>query len=286
MMGAIVIVPTVFIMLAALLSERMFPDNDPVKRYRDDLAKARRQLQAHFEALTYLGSVIDNGADRAPDPEWVRQVVAKILELKEYPKNVGKWEEDLAAILFTDEEPVDAWTELLGEYFEFARTDLYFAFVKKDHVEAYELVRKLLQVQGIEAKTCRRIGVGAALILRAGGYKRTGVKVKQQRSGQQRRKGQWHPLLVKLMNFAVAHPKLARNLVAEHPEALNLRTGLGETALHYLSVENYADAVQLLIDLGADVNVRNNFGKSPLQEAIQVGATQTVEVLRRAGGVE
>jgi len=160
MMGAIVIVPTVFIMLAALLSERMFPDNDPVKRYRDDLAKARRELQAHFEALTYLGSVIDNGADRAPDPEWVRQVVAKILELKEYPKNVGKWEEDLAAILFTDEEPVDAWTELLGEYFEFARTDLYFAFVKKDHVEAYELVRKLLQVQGIEAKPVEELALG------------------------------------------------------------------------------------------------------------------------------
>ena len=91
---------------------------------------------------------------------------------------------------------------------------------------------------------------------------------------------------MKLIKFAVAHPKLARKLVAEHPEVLSLRTGLGETALHYLAVENYADAVQLLIDLGADVNVRNNFGKSPLQEAVQVGAAQTVDVLCRAGGVE
>lgn len=110
--------------------------------------------------------------------------------------------------------------------------------------------------------------------------------MKENQSGQQRRKGQWHPLLVKLMRFAVAHPKLARKLVAEHPEVLNLRTGLGETALHYLAVENYADAVQLLIELGAEVNVRNNFGKSALQEAIQVGATQTVEVLRLAGATE
>jgi len=110
--------------------------------------------------------------------------------------------------------------------------------------------------------------------------------MKRREPRQQLRKGRWHPLLVKLMKFAVAHPKLARKLVADHPESLNLRTGLGETALHYLAVENYADAVQLLIDLGADVNVRNNFGKSPLQEAIQVGAAQTVEMLRRAGAAE
>ena len=110
--------------------------------------------------------------------------------------------------------------------------------------------------------------------------------MKQREPRQQRRKGRWHPLLVKLIQFSVAHPKLARKLVAEHPEVLNLRTGLGETALHYLAVENYANAVQLLVDLGADINVRNNFGKSPLQEAIQVGATQTIAVLRRAGAAE
>jgi ankyrin repeat protein len=102
---------------------------------------------------------------------------------------------------------------------------------------------------------------------------------------QQRRKGSWHPLLVKLMQFAVSKPKLARHLVQHHPEVLNLRTGLGETALHYLAVENHADAVQLLIDLGAEVNVKNQFGASALEEAIQVEAKATVEFLRRAGAV-
>jgi len=87
------------------------------------------------------------------------------------------------------------------------------------------------------------------------------------------------------MEFAVGNPKLARKLVKEHPDALNLRTGIGETALHYLAIENYADAVQLLIDLGADVNVKNEFGKSALEEAMQVEAKETVEVLRRAGAV-
>jgi ankyrin repeat protein len=109
--------------------------------------------------------------------------------------------------------------------------------------------------------------------------------MQQRQSGNKRGKGQWHPLLVKLMQCAVADPKLARKLVADHPEVLNLRTGLGETALHYLAVENYADAVQLLIDLGAEVNVRNEFGSSALEEALMVKAAQTVAVLRRAGAV-
>jgi ankyrin repeat protein len=86
-----------------------------------------------------------------------------------------------------------------------------------------------------------------------------------------------------LMRFAVSDPKLARKLVKEHPEVLSLRTGLGETALHYLAVENNADAVALLIGLGAKVNVSNDFGASPLDEAMQVGAAEAIEVLRRAG---
>lgn len=102
---------------------------------------------------------------------------------------------------------------------------------------------------------------------------------------KQRRKGSRHPLLVKLMQFAVRDPKLARKLVKDHPEVLKLRTGLGETALHYLAVENCADAVQLLINLGAEVNVTNGFGASALEEAMQVEAQETIEVLRRAGAV-
>ncbi len=99
---------------------------------------------------------------------------------------------------------------------------------------------------------------------------------------QQRTKGSWHPLLIKLMQFAVRNPKLARKLVKDHPEALKLRNGIGETALHYLAVENYADAVQLLIDLGADAYVGNYFGATALQEATKVRANEAAEVLKRA----
>ena len=49
---------------------------------------------------------------------------------------------------------------------------------------------------------------------------------------QQRRKGSWHPLLVKLMQFAVGDPKLARKLVKDHPEVLTIpETGYLKGAL-------------------------------------------------------
>ena len=87
------------------------------------------------------------------------------------------------------------------------------------------------------------------------------------------------------MKAAIHDPERARLLVKTNPQALKLRTGIGETALHYLAVENYADAVQFLIDLGADVNVVNDFGNTALQEASQVKAKETVVVLERAGAV-
>jgi hypothetical protein len=94
----------------------------------------------------------------------------------------------------------------------------------------------------------------------------------------------WNLLLVEFVNAAVADPQRTREMVRTHPGILDLRTPiLGETALHWLAVENFYTAVALLIELGADVNVTNEFGYSPLKEARQVNATQTVEVLERAG---
>src|SRR5437868_10207723 len=86
----------------------------------------------------------------------------------------------------------------------------------------------------------------------------------------------WDSKLVELMRTAVHDPERARRIVADDPTVLDLRTGLGETALHYLAVENYADAVQLLIDLGADVNVTNTSGATALFEASLVDAEEAV----------
>jgi len=110
--------------------------------------------------------------------------------------------------------------------------------------------------------------------------------MKHRRPGKKRSQGRQHPLLTKLLRFAVSNPELARELVAVHPEILTLRTELGETALHCLASANEAVAIQLLITLGADVNARNEFGMSALTVAAYLGASQAVDVLRRAGAVE
>jgi ankyrin repeat protein len=91
------------------------------------------------------------------------------------------------------------------------------------------------------------------------------------------------PRLTQLMKAAVWDHDLARKLVKEDPSILKLRNSLGETALHYLAVEDYGAAVQLLIDLGASVNVTNDFGATPYQETQYSHAKKAREVLRRAG---
>ena len=96
----------------------------------------------------------------------------------------------------------------------------------------------------------------------------------------------WNPLLEELIEAAVREPNRARELVKNHPESLELRTGLGETAMHYLAVENYAEAVQLLLELGSNVNTKNMFGQSALLETITVHADEACAVLRRAGAIE
>jgi ankyrin repeat protein len=59
----------------------------------------------------------------------------------------------------------------------------------------------------------------------------------------------------------------AISLLEKEPNLLSARTGLGETPLHYLAVENKIEAVQLLIGHGAEVNTINECGGTPLSEA-------------------
>src|SRR5690242_17230743 len=91
------------------------------------------------------------------------------------------------------------------------------------------------------------------------------------------------PQLGELVDAAVLDPTLARKLVEADPTLLDRRNSLGETALHFLAVENYGGGVQTLIDLGASVHVTNQFGATPLEEAMSIDAADAVAVLIRAG---
>jgi len=68
-------------------------------------------------------------------------------------------------------------------------------------------------------------------------------------------------------------------LLKSEPGLMNERTGLGETPLHYLAVENQLDAVRALVEYGADVNTVSEVNGTPLAEATRLGHTDLVKYL-------
>lgn len=71
----------------------------------------------------------------------------------------------------------------------------------------------------------------------------------------------------------------ARTLLDAQPELIHARTGLDETPLHYLAVENHLEGVRLLHERGAALDVVNEFGESPLFQALGLGNREVAEYL-------
>ena len=57
------------------------------------------------------------------------------------------------------------------------------------------------------------------------------------------------------------------------------RTGIGETMLHWYAIEGDPDVLQQLVDLGFEVNVQNEFGKTPIMESALIGRWDNARVL-------
>ncbi len=74
-----------------------------------------------------------------------------------------------------------------------------------------------------------------------------------------------------------------RRLLASEPNLIEARTGLGETPLHYLAVEDQLDAVRVLVESGANVNTVSNVGGTPLSEAALLGYAELVTYLLSVG---
>lgn len=82
--------------------------------------------------------------------------------------------------------------------------------------------------------------------------------------------------------------ELALAMLSAEPRLLDVRSGLGETALHDCAIENELHAVRLLLRLGADPDSKNTFGQSPLQECSLIcgpghDLTRVIELLLREG---
>ncbi len=92
-----------------------------------------------------------------------------------------------------------------------------------------------------------------------------------------------NPLFDQLVDAAAVNQPAAEQLLHEHPELIHVTNRLGETALHFLAVEDYADGVVFLARHGAPVNARNGSHRTPLMEAAMVGATEVVRALLACG---
>jgi hypothetical protein len=72
-------------------------------------------------------------------------------------------------------------------------------------------------------------------------------------------------------------------LLLDQGAVLDARDELGRTALMLAVIQNRPDVVRLLLDRGADPNVADNSGHSPLQQAKQAHLGEMAAMLERAG---
>ena len=79
------------------------------------------------------------------------------------------------------------------------------------------------------------------------------------------------------------HTETVRYLVGLPEVDVNYRGMCSETALHCAVNQGHPDMVQVLIDVGADIDTRNDDGHSPLHCASQEGALEVVKMLVEAG---
>ena len=63
----------------------------------------------------------------------------------------------------------------------------------------------------------------------------------------------------------------ASAMISETPNVLELRSGIGETPLHYLAVENHVDAVKWLHERGSSIDTKNEFGTPVVFEVAVLG---------------
>ena len=89
--------------------------------------------------------------------------------------------------------------------------------------------------------------------------------------------------LGELIDAAVRDPRGARALIAADRTLLTARYIHGETALHFLAVEGFTEAVALLAELGSSVDEPNRFGDTPLIDVAALGNVDVARVLLRHG---
>jgi len=86
------------------------------------------------------------------------------------------------------------------------------------------------------------------------------------------------PTFYDFVRTAIFHQNVALQMLTANPNRINARSSSGETALHYVVIENYLEAARFLIDRGADVNTTSG-DETPLIHATVLGYHEMVVLL-------
>lgn len=90
-------------------------------------------------------------------------------------------------------------------------------------------------------------------------------------------------LALLLIETCFENIEAAEKLIDKNPEIVHERTGLGETALHFLAVENQIEQVIFLFKKGAKINTKNKCDGTPLSESVSLGHIELVKFLLENG---
>jgi ankyrin repeat/SOCS box protein 3 len=80
--------------------------------------------------------------------------------------------------------------------------------------------------------------------------------------------------------------EMVREMVKAEPSLTSASSRGRMTALHLAAASGYDDIIQVLIDVGADVNARTINFTTPLSFAVVNNHLEAAELLRDAGGLE
>jgi ankyrin repeat protein len=77
---------------------------------------------------------------------------------------------------------------------------------------------------------------------------------------------------------------LMEQLLKQKKLNIDARDGLGNTALHYSAHHDHPSTLVMLLEAGAQVNVQNNAGETPLHKAVAKGSIPCIKALVEHGG--
>ena len=79
----------------------------------------------------------------------------------------------------------------------------------------------------------------------------------------------------------------ARELVEADPDCIRYQSTLGETAFHYVIVENRLDLAEFLLAAGSEINKADHYGATPLMHAVMLDHRDLIKwLIERGAAIE